>query len=69
MTRDEIVAGARQSIERGSKSFRAASRLFDPVTRERAWLLYCWCRHCDDLCDGQTLGFGAGARRSRRGFR
>lgn len=62
MTRDEIVAGARRSIERGSKSFRAASRLFDPVTRDRAYLLYCWCRHCDDVCDGQIYGFGAAPR-------
>jgi phytoene synthase len=33
-----------------------ASRLFDRTTRERAWLLYCWCRHCDDQADGQILG-------------
>ncbi len=58
MTRDEIVAGARDAIQQGSKSFRAASRLFDHVTRERAWLLYCWCRHCDDVADGQVFGFG-----------
>ena len=62
MTRDEIVADAREAIQRGSKSFRAASRLFDPVTRERAWLLYCWCRHCDDVADGQLYGFGHGTR-------
>ena len=60
MTRDEIVAAARESIERGSKSFRAASRLFDRETRERAWLLYCWCRHCDDVSDGQIFGFNGG---------
>ena len=60
MTREEIVAGARDAIQNGSKSFRAASRLFDPVTRERSWLLYCWCRHCDDVADGQTFGFGGG---------
>ena len=62
MTRDEIVAGAREAIQNGSKSFRAASRLFDRTTRERAWLLYCWCRHCDDVSDGQTYGFGNGIR-------
>ena len=60
MTRDDIVAAARVSIERGSKSFRAASRLFDRRTRERAWLLYCWCRHCDDVSDGQIFGFSGG---------
>lgn len=62
MTRAELVAGARQAIVGGSKSFRAASRLFDRTTRERAWLLYWWCRHCDDACDGQVLGFGAGPK-------
>ena len=60
MTRDEIVAGARDAIRNGSKSFRAASRLFDRTTRERAWMLYAWCRHCDDVCDGQVFGFGRG---------
>lgn len=62
MKREAIVAGARDAIRTGSKSFRAASRLFDRTTRERAWMLYCWCRHCDDVCDGQTYGFGRGAR-------
>ena len=58
MRRDELVAGAFDAIQHGSKSFRAASRLFDRETRERAWLLYCWCRHCDDVCDGQVFGMG-----------
>jgi len=62
MTREEIVASAQDAIKRGSKSFRAASWLFDPATRERAWLLYCWCRHCDDVADGQIYGFGGGIR-------
>lgn len=57
MTRAELVAAAGESIRRGSKSFHMASRLFDRRTRERAWLLYCWCRHCDDRCDGQAFGF------------
>jgi len=56
--RDAIVATAGESIARGSKSFAAASRLFAPVTRERAWLLYAWCRRCDDLADGQDHGHG-----------
>ncbi|WP_290438444.1 phytoene/squalene synthase family protein, partial [Sphingobium phenoxybenzoativorans] len=43
-------------MARGSKSFAMASKLFDPVTRERAWLLYGWCRACDDLADGQDHG-------------
>ena len=54
--RDAILAHARLSIARGSKSFAAASRLFDRVTRERVWLLYAWCRACDDLADAQDHG-------------
>lgn len=26
------------------------------MTRERAWLLYGWCRECDDIMDGQDHG-------------
>jgi 15-cis-phytoene synthase len=55
-SRDAIVATAQESIARGSKSFAAASRLFAPRTRERAWLLYAWCRACDDIADGQDHG-------------
>lgn len=51
-----IVAAAAESIARGSKSFALASKLFDKTTRERAWLLYSWCRRCDDLADGQDHG-------------
>lgn len=58
-SRAAIVATAGESIARGSKSFAAASRLFDRKTRERAWLLYAWCRRCDDLADGQDHGHGA----------
>ena len=48
------------SIKRGSKSFAAASRLFDRTTRERVWLLYAWCRACDDLADAQDMGGALG---------
>jgi phytoene synthase len=58
-SRAAIVATAGEAIARGSKSFGAASRLFDRKTRERAWLLYAWCRRCDDLADGQDHGHGA----------
>jgi phytoene synthase len=54
--RGAIVAAARDSIARGSQSFALASRLFDRETRERAWLLYAWCRACDDIADGQDHG-------------
>lgn len=56
MNRAALVVAARDAIAKGSKSFATASKLFDPVTRERAWLLYAWCRRCDDLADGQDLG-------------
>lgn len=57
------------AIRSGSKSFAMASRLFAPVTRGLVWDLYTWCRHCDDVVDGQTLGHGrepAGADRAAR---
>ncbi len=57
--RRQLVAEAERIIREGSKSFRFASNLFDQPTRERAWLLYCWCRACDDIADGQTLGHDA----------
>lgn len=57
--RQSLVAEAERIIREGSKSFRFASNLFDQETRERAWLLYCWCRACDDMADGQTLGHDA----------
>lgn len=30
--------------------------LFDRATRERVWLLYAWCRKCDDIADNQNMG-------------
>jgi 15-cis-phytoene synthase len=56
MTRAELVEAARASIAKGSKSFALASQLFDRQIRERAWLLYAWCRRCDDIADGQDHG-------------
>jgi len=54
--RARLVTTAAAMIGKGSKSFAAASRLFDRTTRERVWMLYAWCRRCDDLIDGQDLG-------------
>lgn len=59
--RAALVAAAGETIARGSQSFAAASRLFAPETRDRAWLLYAWCRAADDLTDGQELGHGVRA--------
>lgn len=52
----DLVDYSREVIRAGSKSFAAAASLFDPETRASAYLLYAWCRHCDDEADGQTLG-------------
>ncbi|MEM9310785.1 MAG: phytoene/squalene synthase family protein [Pseudomonadota bacterium] len=54
--RNALVEHARLAIKRGSQSFSAASQLFDSETRERAWLLYAWCRRCDDIADNQVMG-------------
>ncbi|HBW39282.1 MAG TPA: phytoene synthase, partial [Leclercia adecarboxylata] len=43
----------------GSKSFATAANLFDPATRRSVLMLYAWCRYCDDVIDGQELGFNA----------
>ncbi|WP_434701917.1 phytoene/squalene synthase family protein [Pseudomonas sp. D1-36] len=54
-----LLEHAERSIAVGSKSFAAASRLFDPSTRASAMMLYAWCRHCDDVIDGQEAGHSA----------
>ncbi len=56
MSPGEIEAHAQGAIDKGSASFAAAARLFDRRTRSSVVLLYAWCRHCDDVIDGQTLG-------------
>jgi len=53
---DQVIKHATQTINVGSKSFAAAAKLFDERTRQSAVMLYAWCRHCDDVIDGQTLG-------------
>lgn len=53
---DSVIANSEVSIAQGSQSFAAAARLFDRATRDDAVMLYAWCRHCDDVVDGQTLG-------------
>ncbi len=54
---DSIVETSRLMTERGSKSFAAAARLLPAQVRDQAYMLYAWCRHCDDVIDGQYLGF------------
>ena len=55
---DRLAQQAAEVIERGSRSFAVATRLFEPSMRRDVMLLYTWCRHCDDLIDGQQLGQG-----------
>lgn len=66
MQRRAIVAAAERSIRKGSRSFALASRLFDRETRERVWLLYAWCRACDDIIDNQDHGHACGHDLSAR---
>ncbi|WP_417307499.1 phytoene/squalene synthase family protein [Devosia sp.] len=54
-----VVAASSEAIRKGSQSFAAAARLFDPETRDDCVMLYAWCRHCDDVIDGQSLGHDA----------
>jgi phytoene synthase len=53
---DPVLEHCRAAIRDGSKSFYAAARIFDPPTRESAFMLYAWCRYCDDQVDLQDLG-------------
>ncbi|MFQ5634145.1 MAG: phytoene/squalene synthase family protein [Gammaproteobacteria bacterium] len=54
---DRVTQRSRDVIRKGSRSFAAAARLFDRETRGNVYLLYAWCRYCDDAIDGQELGF------------
>ena len=55
---DTVQQNSREIIAAGSKSFAAAAKLFSRDIRDDVYLLYAWCRHCDDEIDGQSLGFG-----------
>ncbi|HEX8604326.1 MAG TPA: 15-cis-phytoene synthase CrtB [Pseudoduganella sp.] len=54
---EALMEHATRTIEVGSKSFAAAAKLFSPDIRRSVLMLYAWCRHCDDVIDGQELGF------------
>ncbi|MEM7433472.1 MAG: phytoene/squalene synthase family protein, partial [Pseudomonadota bacterium] len=54
---DSVVAESHRAIARGSKSFSLAARLFSRSNRDDVSMLYAWCRHCDDVIDGQTDGY------------
>lgn len=51
-----LMEHASRTMTVGSKSFATAAKLFDASTRRSTLMLYAWCRHCDDVIDGQTLG-------------
>lgn len=55
--KDRVVELSRRMIAEGSKSFALASLLFRPKMKRHAHMLYAWCRYCDDVIDGQNLGF------------
>lgn len=58
---DATLTQARQSIAVGSKSFALASRFLPAGLHDDCVMLYAWCRHADDLIDGQAAGFAADA--------
>ncbi len=53
---DALVSLSKEIMREGSKSFAAAARLLPRDVRVSAYLLYAWCRRCDDVIDGQDLG-------------
>jgi phytoene synthase len=55
---DPVVEHSREMIRVGSRSFAGAARLLSASTRDSVYMLYAWCRHCDDRIDQQDLGRG-----------
>jgi phytoene synthase len=60
----QALQQCRAIIQKGSKSFSLAARLFDQDTRQAAFFLYGWCRYCDDQVD--QVGQGEGAQELER---
>ncbi|HYF58736.1 MAG TPA: phytoene/squalene synthase family protein [Burkholderiaceae bacterium] len=54
----DALADSHAAIRVGSRSFAAAARLFPADVRDDIVSLYAWCRHCDDVVDGQVMGYG-----------
>lgn len=50
------IAESQAAIAAGSQSFAAAAKLMPAGIREDTVMLYAWCRHADDVVDGQELG-------------
>jgi len=53
----KVVAQCEQMIRKGSLSFSLASRLLPGNSRNAIYMLYAWCRRCDDLVDKLESGF------------
>lgn len=51
---DDAIAACRAVIAEHSKSFALASRVFEPHIRDRAAVIYTWCRTADDAVDLAT---------------
>ena len=56
LSQDALAAHGAETIAAGSKSFALASTMFGNRLRTDVQMLYAWCRYCDDVIDGQTLG-------------
>ncbi|CAM3386597.1 phytoene/squalene synthase family protein [Paracoccus nototheniae] len=53
---NDLVATSNDAIAKGSQSFATAAKLMPPGIRDDTVMLYAWCRHADDVIDGQALG-------------
>ena len=53
--RDHVVNHGQAVIEKGSSSFAAASKLFDPTTRGRSHMLYAYDGHLRSLMVAKLL--------------
>lgn len=53
---DDIIQDFKRRIEHGSKSFAGAARLLSLNIRYDTYILYAWCRYCDDQIDSQSFG-------------
>ena len=60
------VATARAAIARSSKSFALASRLLPGPVRDRAAIVYAWCRRADDAVDAPGADAPAAVARLER---
>ncbi|WP_040596018.1 phytoene/squalene synthase family protein [Paracoccus zeaxanthinifaciens] len=52
----DLTATSEAAIAQGSQSFAQAAKLMPPGIREDTVMLYAWCRHADDVIDGQVMG-------------